>query len=68
MLLPWQIDTGGCLAGYEAGPGLDAPSFRPARVPNNVLAHDGYLRAIDAALPREERIAACPSAELVPSA
>ena len=55
MLLPWQIDTGGCLAGYDDRLIFDAPSFWPSRVPNNVLPHENYARAIDPLLPREER-------------
>ncbi|GEC41656.1 hypothetical protein JOH52_006742 [Sinorhizobium meliloti] len=56
MLLPWQIDTGGCLAGYEDGLAFDAPSFWPSRVPNHVLAHENYLKVINPSLPREERL------------
>ena len=58
MLLPWQIDTGGCLAGYDDDLEFDAPSFWPARVPNHVLSHENYARATDLSLPREERVAA----------
>ncbi|CAN7769808.1 LodA/GoxA family CTQ-dependent oxidase [Rhizobium leguminosarum] len=58
MLLPWQIDTGGCLAGYEDGLTFDAPSFWPTRVPNHVLPYANYLKATDASLPREERMIA----------
>jgi hypothetical protein len=56
MLLPWQIDTGGCLAGYEDDLVFDAPSFWPTRVPNHVLPHASYLRVVDPSLPREERV------------
>ncbi|NBJ10933.1 LodA/GoxA family CTQ-dependent oxidase [Microvirga arsenatis] len=56
MLLPWQIDTGGCLAGYDDKLVYDAPSFWPSRVPNFVLSHANYKRAVDPSLPREERI------------
>lgn len=59
MLLPWQIDTGGCLAGYESGVTVfDAPSFWPARVPNFVLPHSNYRRANDKALTPAERLLA----------
>lgn len=58
MLLPWQIDTGGCLAGYDDRLEFDAPSFWPSRVPNNVLAHEDYKKAIDTSAPREERVIA----------
>lgn len=47
MLVPWQIDTGGCLSGYLTDLLEDAPSFWPARVPNTVLSHANYLKAID---------------------
>lgn len=56
MLLPWQIDTGGCLAGYEDSLAFDAPSFWPSRVPNHVLAHENYLKVTNQSLPREERL------------
>ena len=58
MLLPWQIDTGGCLAGYDDDLEFDAPSFWPARVPNHVLSQENYARATDLSLPREERVVA----------
>ncbi|MER8470461.1 LodA/GoxA family CTQ-dependent oxidase [Mesorhizobium sp. M1328] len=56
MLLPWQIDTGGCLAGYEDSLAFDAPSFWPSRVPNHVLAHENYLKVTNLSLPKEERL------------
>lgn len=56
MLLPWQIDTGGCLAGYDERILFDAPSFWPSRVPNFVLSHAGYAQAINASLPRDQRV------------
>lgn len=56
MLLPWQIDTGGCLAGYDDRLVFDAPSFWPARVPNNVLSHAHYAKAVDPSFPRDERV------------
>lgn len=56
MLLPWQIDTGGCLAGYDVRGVFDAPSFWPARVPNFVLSHANYLRANDAAAAPQDRL------------
>lgn len=58
MLVPWQIDTGGCLAGYDPKQWLDAPSFWPARVPNAVLAHENYRRAVDTAVSSKERTTA----------
>lgn len=56
MLLPWQIDTGGCLAGYDDHGVFDAPSFWPARVPNFVLSHVNYLLANDTSLPAQDRL------------
>jgi L-lysine epsilon oxidase-like protein len=56
MLLPWQIDTGGCLSGYEDSLASDAPSFWPSRVPNNVLSHENYARATNLSLPRPDRV------------
>jgi hypothetical protein len=56
MLVPWQVDTGGCLAGYSDQLVYDAPSFWPSRVPNNVLSHESYQRAMNSSLSREERI------------
>lgn len=58
MLLPWQVDTGGCLAGYEDRLTYDAPSFWPARVPNRVLAQADYLLAIDPSAPPADRASA----------
>jgi hypothetical protein len=58
MLVPWQIDTGGCLAGYDERLEFDAPSFWPSRVPNYVLPRENYAIAIDASRPREERVEA----------
>jgi hypothetical protein len=58
MLVPWQIDTGGCLAGYEDELAFDAPSFWPSRVPNHVLPQENYLKVVDGALPREDRLTA----------
>jgi hypothetical protein len=56
MLVPWQVDTGGCLAGYSDDLLYDAPSFWPSRVPNYVLSHAAYLKATDPSLTREERV------------
>ncbi|MFJ2689426.1 LodA/GoxA family CTQ-dependent oxidase [Pseudomonas sp. NPDC087336] len=57
MLLPWQYDTGGCLAGYEVrGNVFDAPSFWPTRVPNFVLPHANFLQANDDNLPEADRL------------
>ncbi|WP_424638003.1 LodA/GoxA family CTQ-dependent oxidase [Embleya sp. AB8] len=48
MAVPWQTDTAGCRAGYEAQAGLGprydpyVPTFWPARVPNHVLKQSDY--------------------------
>lgn len=55
MLLPWQVDTGGCLAGYDDKLVYDAPSFWPTRVPNFILSGEDYARASDATLSSDER-------------
>lgn len=58
MLVPWQVDTGGCLSGYDERQWSDAPSFWPARVPNAVLSRENYRRAVDPSLPHDERVTA----------
>jgi len=55
MLLPWQIDTGGCLAGYDDKLAYDAPSFWPARVPNHVLTQEDYSKVLDNRLSESDR-------------
>ncbi|WP_452232267.1 LodA/GoxA family CTQ-dependent oxidase [Lacinutrix sp. MEBiC02595] len=44
MGVPWQTDEASCLSGYTVSTYLPLPSFWAARVPNQVLAEDGYLR------------------------
>jgi len=44
MGVPWQTDEASCLSGYTVSAYLPLPSFWAARVPNQVLAEDGYLR------------------------
>jgi hypothetical protein len=56
MLVPWQVDTGGCLAGYDDRLVFDAPSFWPSRVPNYVLPFAHYAEAMDPSRPRDERV------------
>lgn len=62
MAVPWQTDTASCRSGYYAGfgPKYDpyVPTFWPARVPNHVLTEEDYAVVVDAAKPRDERIAA----------
>lgn len=58
MALPWQGDTAFCRSGYDPQYDLYVPTFWAARVPNQVLTEEDYLKVINTALPREERIAA----------
>ena len=44
MGVPWQTDEASCLSGYTVSNYLPLPSFWAARVPNQVLSEDGYLR------------------------
>jgi hypothetical protein len=44
MGVPWQTDEASCLSGYTVSTYLPLPSFWAARVPNQVLNEDGYLR------------------------
>jgi len=44
MGVPWQTDEASCLSGYTVSTYLPLPSFWAARVPNQVLSEDGYLR------------------------
>ncbi|MCG6118716.1 MAG: hypothetical protein MEQ07_11085 [Aquimonas sp.] len=58
MGLPWQADTAFCRAGYDTAYDPFAPTFWPARVPNQVLTEADYAVVIDSAQPRERRIEA----------
>lgn len=55
MPLPWQADAASCGSAFE--PQLDPflPTFWPARLPNEVLAWQTYLRIIDPDVPAAER-------------
>jgi len=44
MGVPWQTDEASCLSGYTVSTYLPLPSFWAARVPNQVLSEDAYLR------------------------
>lgn len=44
MGVPWQTDEASCLSGYTTSNYLSLPSFWAARVPNQVLSNDSYLR------------------------
>lgn len=54
--VPWQTDEASCLAGYEAGTYLPAPSFWAARVPNHVLSQRAYERLGTPALSAGQRV------------
>jgi hypothetical protein len=54
--VPWQTDEASCLAGYQPGTYLPAPSFWAARVPNHVLDVRGYRRVMDTSLPLAQRL------------
>ncbi len=46
--VPWQTDEASCLSGYDVTTYLPLPSFWAARVPNQVLSEDSYVRSIKA--------------------
>ena len=46
--VPWQTDEASCLSGYDVTTYLPLPSFWAARVPNQILSEDSYLRSIKA--------------------
>ena len=58
MAIPWQTDTASCRSGYDRAYDPYLPTFWPARVPNQVLSEQDYKTVMDAALPREQRLAA----------
>jgi hypothetical protein len=58
MGLPWQADTAYCRSGYDRAYDPFAPSFWPARVPNQVLLARNYDIVMDGAQPRAHRLAA----------
>jgi hypothetical protein len=42
MAVPWQTDTASCLGGYDKSYDPYAPTFWPARVPNEVVSRASY--------------------------
>lgn len=50
--VPWQTDEASCMAGYERGTYLPAPTYWAARVPNHVLP-ERALRAMEDAASSE---------------
>ena len=55
MAVPWQTDTSSCRSGYTPNYDPYAPSFWPARVPNQVLSKDNYKIVMDTSKPLSER-------------
>jgi hypothetical protein len=55
MAVPWQTDTSSCRSGYVPTYDPYAPSFWPARVPNEVLSEDNYIIVMDKSRPLSER-------------
>jgi L-Lysine epsilon oxidase N-terminal/L-lysine epsilon oxidase C-terminal domain len=55
MAVPWQTDTASCRGGYDKAYDPYAPTFWPARVPNDVLTKENYAIVMDADRPLDER-------------
>ena len=64
MAVPWQTDTASCRSGYTRTYDPYVPTFWPARVPNQVLTEENYLKVMDEGLPLGERLAAFASRAL----
>ena len=47
MAVPWQTDTASCRGGYDKSYDPYAPTFWPARVPNDVLTRESYATVMD---------------------
>jgi hypothetical protein len=58
MALPWQTDTASCRGGYDKSYDPFAPTFWPARVPNEVVSREDYATIMDARKPLADRKAA----------
>jgi hypothetical protein len=58
MGLPWQADTAYCRGGYDPNYDPYAPTFWPARVPNQVLTERDYAIVIDSGQPLVRRVEA----------
>lgn len=54
--VPWQTDEASCLSGYDTSTYLPLPSFWAARVPNQVLSNQSYLRLEDGEVPIAQRL------------
>lgn len=58
MAVPWQTDTASCRGGYDRAYDPYAPTFWPARVPNEVLTKESYDIVMDSSRSIDERKAA----------
>ncbi|MGC1496543.1 MAG: LodA/GoxA family CTQ-dependent oxidase [Sulfitobacter sp.] len=58
MAVPWQTDTSSCRSGYTPTYDPYAPTFWPARVPNEVMSETEYNTVMDDSLPLEQRLQA----------
>jgi len=58
MAVPWQTDTASCRGGYDKSYDRFAPTFWPARVPNEVVSREDYAIVMDAKNPLADRKAA----------
>jgi hypothetical protein len=58
MAVPWQTDTASCLGGYDKSYDPYAPTFWPARVPNEVLSLADYQIVVNPKESLETRKAA----------
>ena len=54
--VPWQTDEASCMYGYAPSLHLVLPTFWAARVPNNVLSADSYMRLTDKTLNIAQRL------------
>lgn len=48
--VPWQTDEASCLSGYDTSLYLMLPSFWAARVPNQVMSEQSFMRVSDPTL------------------
>jgi hypothetical protein len=64
LAVPWQTDTASCRSGYPGSFDPYAPTFWPARVPNQVLTENDYKIVMDTSRPLEDRRKAFASREV----
>lgn len=58
MAVPWQTDTASCRSGYTSHYDPYAPTFWPARVPNEVMSEREYETVMNESLPLSQRLQA----------